>query len=115
MQWEVMKNCFLILKELLILHTHLALDCTRISPGHLNPKYLEYLLWRQDVKTMKVSRDVRFEYMYTPAWAYTSSAQKVKQHVYFLGPVLLDTNNILRAAAFKCPAFMHVVARFPAR
>jgi hypothetical protein len=41
--------------------------------------------------------------------------QKVMQHIYFLGPILLGKNNILRAAAFKCPAFMNLVARFPAR
>jgi hypothetical protein len=35
--------------------------------------------------------------------------------LYFLGPNLLDKNNILRAAAFKCPTFMHIIARFPAR
>jgi hypothetical protein len=45
----------------------------------------------------------------------TRGAQKVLQHIYFLGPVLLDKNNILRAAAFKFPAFLHLVARFPAR
>jgi hypothetical protein len=44
----------------------------------------------------------------------TRSAQKERQHIYFLGPVLLDINSILCAAAFKCPAFMDVVARFPA-
>jgi hypothetical protein len=27
-------------------------------------------------------------------------AQEVMQHIYFLGPVLLDKNSILRAAAF---------------
>jgi hypothetical protein len=39
-------------------------------------------------------------------------AQKVMQHIY-----LLDENNILRPAAFKFLAFMHLrlVARFPAR
>jgi hypothetical protein len=37
------------------------------------------------------------------------------QNIYFLGPVLLDKSNILRAGAFKFPAFMHIVARFPAR
>jgi hypothetical protein len=37
------------------------------------------------------------------------------QHIYFLGPILLDKSNILRAAAFKCPAFMHIVESFPAR
>jgi hypothetical protein len=36
------------------------------------------------------------------------------QHIYFIGTILLD-KNILRAAAFKCPAFMNLVARFPAR
>jgi hypothetical protein len=41
--------------------------------------------------------------------------QKEMQHIYFLGPVLLYKNNVLRAASFKCPAFMHVVASFPAR
>jgi hypothetical protein len=45
----------------------------------------------------------------------TRGTQKVMQHFYFLGPVLLDKNNILRAAAFMRPAFMHIVARFPAR
>jgi hypothetical protein len=35
------------------------------------------------------------------------------QYIYFLGPILLD-KNILRAAAFKSPAFMHVVASLPA-
>jgi hypothetical protein len=33
----------------------------------------------------------------------------------FSRPSFLDKNNILRVATFKCPAFMHVVARFPAR
>jgi hypothetical protein len=33
---------------------------------------------------------------------------------HFLGPILLD-KNILPAAAFKCPVFMHVVSTFPAR
>jgi hypothetical protein len=42
-------------------------------------------------------------------------AQKVMQNIYFLGPILLDKNSILHAASFKCPAFTHVVARFPAR
>jgi hypothetical protein len=37
------------------------------------------------------------------------------QHIYFLSQILLDKNNILRAAAFKCPIFMLIVARFPAR
>jgi hypothetical protein len=46
---------------------------------------------------------------------HTRGAQKVMQHIYFLGQVLFDKNNILRAAAFKCPAFTQVVARFPAR
>jgi hypothetical protein len=46
---------------------------------------------------------------------YTRGAQKVMQHIHFLGPVLFDKNNILCAAAFKCPTFMHIVARFPAR
>jgi hypothetical protein len=46
---------------------------------------------------------------------HTTGAQKVIQHIYFLGPFLLNKNNILRPVAFKCPAFMHVVARFPAR
>jgi hypothetical protein len=46
---------------------------------------------------------------------YTTDAPKVRQHIYFLGLILLDNNNILRAAAFKCPTFMHVTARFPAR
>jgi hypothetical protein len=41
---------------------------------------------------------------------HTRGAQKVMQHIYFLSPILLDKNNILCAAAFKCPAFMHVVA-----
>jgi hypothetical protein len=36
------------------------------------------------------------------------------QHNYFLGPILLDKNYILRAAPIKFPVFMHVVARFPA-
>jgi hypothetical protein len=45
----------------------------------------------------------------------TRGDQKVMQHISFLGPVLLDKNNILRAAVFKRPAFMHVVAMFPAR
>jgi hypothetical protein len=40
--------------------------------------------------------------------------QKVMQHIYFLGQVLLDKHNILCATAFKCPTFMHIVARFPA-
>jgi hypothetical protein len=48
-------------------------------------------------------------------FAYTRGAQKVMQHIYFLGPILMDKNIILRAAAFKCPAFMHVAARFPAK
>jgi hypothetical protein len=43
----------------------------------------------------------------------TRGAQKVMQHIYFLDPISLD-KNVLRAAAFKCPAFMHVVARYPA-
>jgi hypothetical protein len=47
--------------------------------------------------------------------AGTRGAQKVRQHIYFLGSVLLDKNSILPTAAFKCPAFMHIVARFPAR
>jgi hypothetical protein len=46
---------------------------------------------------------------------HTRGTQKIMQQVYFLGPILLVKNNILRAAAFKCPAFMHAVARFPAR
>jgi hypothetical protein len=45
---------------------------------------------------------------------FTRWAQKVMQHIYFLDPVLLDRNNILHAAAFECPAFMHIVASFPA-
>jgi hypothetical protein len=45
----------------------------------------------------------------------TRGAQKVMQHIYFLSPNLLDKNNVLRAVAFKCPAFMHIVARFPTR
>jgi hypothetical protein len=46
---------------------------------------------------------------------YTRGAQKVMQHIHFRGPVLFDKNNILCAAAFKCPTFMHIVDRFPAR
>jgi hypothetical protein len=46
----------------------------------------------------------------------TRGTQKVMQHFYFLGPVLLDKNIILLGAAvFMCPAFVHIVARFPAR
>jgi hypothetical protein len=45
----------------------------------------------------------------------TTVAQKVLQHIYFLGPILVNKNNILGAAAFKCSVFMHVVARFPTR
>jgi hypothetical protein len=54
---------------------------------------------------------------------YTRGAQKVMQHIYFLRPILLDKNNIYNnnnnnnnnTVAFKCPTFMHVVARFPTR
>jgi hypothetical protein len=46
---------------------------------------------------------------------HTRDAQQVMQHVYYLGPVLLNKNNILCAAGFKCPAFMNVDSRFPAR
>lgn len=38
---------------------------------------------------------------------------KVMQHIFF-GPILLDKNDILRAVSLKCPAFMHIGARFPA-
>jgi hypothetical protein len=45
----------------------------------------------------------------------TRVAHKVMQHIYFSGPILLTKNIILRAAACKCPAFIHVVAGFPDR
>jgi hypothetical protein len=41
--------------------------------------------------------------------------KKVMQQIYFLSPVLFDKNNILHAAALKCPALMHIVARVPAK
>lgn len=44
----------------------------------------------------------------------SSVTQKVMLHIYFLGPILLK-KNVLHSAAFKCPTFMHVVARSPAR
>jgi hypothetical protein len=43
------------------------------------------------------------------------SPRKKRRHFYLLGPVLLDKNNILCAAAFNFPTFMHAAARFPAR
>jgi hypothetical protein len=41
-------------------------------------------------------------------------AQKVMQRIFFLGPILLDKNDILRAVFLKFPAFMHIGAMFPA-
>jgi hypothetical protein len=36
------------------------------------------------------------------------------QRNFFLGPILMDKNDILRAVSLKCPACMHVGAMFPA-
>ena len=47
-------------------------------------------------------------------YIYTWGAHKGIKHFFFLDPVLLH-KNILRVAAFKYPAFIHVGARFPAR
>jgi hypothetical protein len=37
------------------------------------------------------------------------------QKFFSLGPIVFDKNDILRAAGFKFPAFIHIGARFPAR
>jgi hypothetical protein len=34
---------------------------------------------------------------------------------FFFSPLVFDKNDILHAAGLKCPAFIHVGARFPAR
>jgi hypothetical protein len=60
---------------------------------------------------------VRFKYSrcYAIFTGKYYSSQKVMQHVFFLGPIVFEENDILHAAAFKYPAFIHTGARFPTR
>lgn len=51
---------------------------------------------------------------YTKELRMYEGCQKVKQYICFPGAILL-VKYVLRAAAFKCPAFIHIVARFLAR